>query len=144
VSSYLCDTSCLIAALCLWHEHHDRTKQEIEARATSREKLVLAAHSLAETYAVLTMLPPPYRLKGADARSLLEANWAEKETTHLTGPEVWRALRVAEERGVGGGRTYDALLAFAALKAGVQTLLTWNVSHFAAFRDELDVVTPRR
>jgi predicted nucleic acid-binding protein len=105
--------------------------------------LVVAAHSLAETYAVLTRLPPPYRLRGADARSLLEANWAGKKTTHLTGAEIWRALKVAQERGVTGGRIYDALIAFAALKAKVQTLLTWNVSHFAAFRDELDVVTPR-
>jgi predicted nucleic acid-binding protein len=82
-------------------------------------------------------------LKGADARSLLEANWAHTETAHLTGSEIWRALKVAEERGVIGGRTYDALIAFAALKARVQTLITWNVKNFAPFRDDIDVVTPR-
>jgi predicted nucleic acid-binding protein len=143
VSVYLCDTSCLVAAVCSWHEHHDRTKREIEARATSKDKLVLAAHSLSECYAVLTRLPPPHRLRGADARSLLEANWAGNETTHLTGAEIWRALKVAQERGVTGGRTYDALIAFAALKAKVQTLLTWNVKNFAPFGDELEVTTPR-
>ena len=140
---YLCDTSCLVAALCSWHEHHERTKREIEARAASKHELVLAAHSLSETYAVLTRLPPPFRLKGADARSLLEANWAHNETAHLTGSEIWRALKVAEERGVTGGRTYDALIAFAALKARVQTLITWNVKNFAPFRDEIEVLTPR-
>ncbi len=143
MSAYLCDSSCLIAALCSWHEHHDRTKGEIEARAASRHKLVLAAHSLSETYAVLTRLPPPYRLRGADARSLLEANWANNETAHLTGPEIWRALKVAEGRGVSGGRIYDALIAFAAMKAKVQTLITWNVKNFALFRDEIEVATPR-
>lgn len=143
MTGYLCDTSCLVAALCSWHEHHDRTKGEIEARAASRHKLVLAAHSLSETYAVLTRLPPPYRLKGEDARSLLEANWAGNETAHLTGPEIWRALKVAEGRGISGGRIYDALIAFAALKAKVQILITWNVKNFETFRHEIDVATPR-
>jgi predicted nucleic acid-binding protein len=104
---------------------------------------VLAAHSLSETYAVLTRLPPPFRLKGADARSLLESNWARTETAHLTGAEIWRALKAAQDRGVIGGRTYDALIAFAALKAGVRTLVTWNVKNFAPFREEIEVVTPR-
>jgi predicted nucleic acid-binding protein len=110
---------------------------------TSKRRLVLAAHSLAETYAVLTRLPPPFRLRGADARSLLEANWAKTETVHLTGPETWSALRAAEERGVTGGRTYDALIAAAALKARVDLLLTWNVKHFDPFREDLEVAAPR-
>ena len=143
MSLYLCDTSCLVAALCTWHEHHDRTKREIESRSATKSKMVLAAHSLSETYAVLTRLPPPFRLKGADARSLLEANWAHTETAHLTGSETWRALRAAEERGVIGGRTYDALISFAALKAKVETLITWNVRNFAPFHEDIEVVTPR-
>jgi predicted nucleic acid-binding protein len=141
--AYLCDTSCLVAALCTWHEHHDRTKREIEARDASKQQQVLSAHSLAETYAVLTRLPPPFRLKGADARSLLEANWAKTETSYLTGSEVWRALKAAEERGISGGRTYDALIAFAALKAEVGTLVTWNVKNFAPLRSEIEVMEPR-
>jgi len=143
VSVYLCDTSCLVAALCSWHEHHERSRRELEVRSASTHELVLAAHSLSETYAVLTRLPPPYRLRGADARALLEANWAGTKTVHLTGAETWRALKAAEERGVSGGRTYDALIALAALKAKVQTLVTWNVKNFAAFGGELEVVTPR-
>ncbi len=46
--SYLLDTSCLVAAVCAWHRHHDATRREIERRDTAGEKLVLAAHSLAE------------------------------------------------------------------------------------------------
>jgi hypothetical protein len=26
VSSYLLDTSCLVAAVCAWHRHHDATR----------------------------------------------------------------------------------------------------------------------
>jgi predicted nucleic acid-binding protein len=143
VSVYLCDTSCLVALLCSWHEHHERTRREFEARAASKWQLILAAHSLVEIYAVLTRLPPPYRLRGADARSLLEANWSKTKIVHLNGPETWRVLKDTEERGVTGGQTYDALIAVSALKARVETLLTWNAKNFAAFSDKLDVVTPR-
>ena len=138
----LLDTSCLVAALCSWHEHHERTRQEIETRAAAKQRIVLSAHSLAETYAVLTRLPPPYRLRGTDALELLERNWAGAKTVHLTGAETWRVLKDAEKRGVTGGRTYDALIAAAALKANVRALITWNARNFAAFQDGLEVVTP--
>lgn len=105
MSPYLLDTSCLVAALCSWHEHHGRTRQEIEARAAAKQKMVLAAHSLAETYAVLTRLPPSYRLRGTDALVLLECNWADADTVHLTGHETWRALKDAEWREAVGGQT---------------------------------------
>ena len=49
------------------------------------QELILAAHSLAETYAVLTRLPPPNRLRGKDALALIEENWAGNPIVHLTG-----------------------------------------------------------
>ena len=58
--------------------------------ARAAEALVLAAHSLAETYAVLTRLPGPNRLRSRDAIALLEANWRETPVVHLTAA-VFRA-----------------------------------------------------
>lgn len=104
--------------------------------------LVLAAHSLVETYAVLTRLPSRHRLIAADALALLEVNWGETPLIHLTGREVWKSLEGAGRRAMFGGRTYDVLLAMAALKAGASTILTWNLRHFEAFRDEIEVLTP--
>ena len=142
MSRYLCDTSCLVAAVCTWHEHHGRTHREIERRVGSNEELVLAAHSLVETYAVLTRLPAPYRLRAEDALSLIESNWKGTPTIHLTGDETWRALFGARRIGIIGGQTYDALIASTALKAGASTLLTWNVRNFAAFSDRIAVLAP--
>ena len=142
MSRYLCDTSCLVAAVCTWHEHHGRTHREIERRAGAGEELVLAAHSLVETYAVLTRLPAPYRLRSEDALSLIESNWKGTPTIHLTGDETWRALLDTRRLGVIGGQTYDALIASIALKADASTLLTWNVRHFVAFSDRIAVFTP--
>lgn len=141
---YLCDTSVLVATVCSWHEHHGRTLAELERRERAGEELVLAAHSLAETYAVLTRLPGPNRLRPTDAVALLEANWRETPAVHLTAAETWRALRRARRRGVSGGGTYDLLIATCALKAGAVTIITWNARHFvAAAVPGIGLQTPR-
>ena len=142
MTRYLCDTSVLIAAVSSWHEFHPRTHAEIELRERNDEQLVIAAHSLAETYAVLTRLPAPHRLRAADAVALIERNWSDTPTVHLTGPEMWSALHEAERRTVTGGQMYDVLIAVAALKARASTIVTWNVRHYAAFAPAIAVMTP--
>ena len=139
---YLCDTSALIAAVSSWHEHHDRTCVEIERRKRGNEQLVLAAHSLAETYAVLTRLPAPYRLRSADAIALIEQNWKDTPVVHLTGAEMWNALHEAQRRAMVGGQMYDVLIAVAALKAQASTVITWNVRHYEAFASSIGVMAP--
>ena len=139
---YLCDTSGLVAVLCSWHEHHARTRAEIERRARAEEQLVLAAHSLAETYAVLTRLPAPNRLRAADAIALLEANWSDTPVVHLTARETWDALHEAQRRDAIGGQMYDALIAVSAMKAGASTIVTWNVRNFATFSPEISAQAP--
>lgn len=142
MTRYLCDTSTLVAKVCSWHEHHTRTLAELERRERAGEELVLAAHSLAETYAVLTRLPGPNRLRSGDAIALLEANWRETPVIHLTAAETWRTLRRAHRRGMIGGQTYDMLIAACALKAGARTILTWNVRHFARATPEIGAEAP--
>jgi predicted nucleic acid-binding protein len=142
MTRYLCDTSALVAMVCSWHEHHARTLAETERRARAGEELVLAAHSLAETYAVLTRLPAPNRLRSGDAIALLEANWRETPVVHLTAAETWRMLGRAQRRGVIGGQTYDMLIAACALKADASTIITWNVRHFAAAAHDIRVKAP--
>ena len=70
MSRVLCDTTCLVAAVCGWHEHHTRTVAELDGRARSGDELVIASHSLVETYAVLTCLPSPHRLTPANTMTL--------------------------------------------------------------------------
>jgi len=144
VTRYLCDTSVLVATVCSWHELHARTLAELERREHAGEELVLSSHSLAEAYAVLTRLPAPHRLRSVDAIALLESNWQETPTVHLTAAETWRTLRRAQRRGVIGGQTCDMLIAASALKAGATTIITWNARHFAAPAPEIDIAVPRR
>ncbi len=109
------------------------------------EVLVLAAHTLVETYAVLTRLPSPHRLAPADCRALLEANFTPEavEVVTLSGEDYRRLIHEAPENNVSGGRVYDAVIARCARVGRADALLTFNVRHFAPLVDEhLVVVTP--
>jgi predicted nucleic acid-binding protein len=144
VISYLLDTSCLVAAVCAWHRHHDATRREIERRDRAGEKLVLAAHSLAETFSVLTRLPEPHRLRPDDALALIEANWGETRLIALAGSDYRATLRRCRDVGIGGGAVYDALIATCARKAEVETLVTWDIEGFERFlEDEPAVRAPK-
>jgi predicted nucleic acid-binding protein len=62
VPAFAVDTSCIVAAVCSWHEHHAAAAAAIEARYEAGDRLAVAAHGLVEAYAVLTRLPAPHRL----------------------------------------------------------------------------------
>jgi predicted nucleic acid-binding protein len=136
VSSYLLDTSCLVAAVCAWHRHHDATRREIERRDAAGEKLVLAAHSLSEAFSVLTRLPEPHRLRPDDALALIEANWGETRLVALAATDYRATLRRCRDAGIGGGAVYDALIAACARKARVATLVTWDIEGFERFLED--------
>ena len=137
------DTSCVIAAVCAWHEHHAAAAHVIESRLSRGERLVVAAHVLAEAYAVLTRLPPPHRLAPSDAWTLIRTNFAHEVTTiALTGPEHVRAIGGLAAAGIRGGRTYDVLIGAAAEKAGAAVLLTFNPGHFEPPPKGVLVVVP--
>jgi len=142
LTRYLCDTSCLVAAISSWHEHHERPRAELDRRSNRGDTLVLAAHSLVETYSVLTRLPAPHRLRASDALAAIEANWSSAPVVQLTGTETWAALTEAVRLGTVGGRTYDTLIARTALKARAETILTWNVRDFAPFGSRIRIEAP--
>jgi predicted nucleic acid-binding protein len=133
---YLPDTSCLVALLCSWHEHHAATLREMNQRARSGDRVVLAGHSLVETFAVLTRLPYPFRLSEQDALRLLQENFAKTPVVTLTSAQYWRVLKECSEKKISGGQSYDAVIASCARKAKATVLLTWNRDHFARFQDK--------
>jgi predicted nucleic acid-binding protein len=143
--AFLLDTSCMIAALCAWHEHHERASRELERRLRRRERMLVPAPALVETYAVLTRLPSPHRLSPADALFLLENNFADTKHIVALSPETYLALlRNAPANAVSGGRGYDAVIAYCALQARADALLTFNETDFAwaGERLGLEIVVP--
>ncbi len=106
------DTSVAVPFLVETHDSHASVR-----RSLAGERLVLAAHSLAETYSVLTRLPGEARLAPEDATSLIDANFDETVLMHPA--EQVAVHRVLAQAGVVGGAVYDALVAIAAVNNGL-------------------------
>lgn len=141
---FLLDTNCVIAAVCSWHEHHARAAGEISRRVGRGDTPVVAAPVLVEAYAVLTRLPAPHRLAPSDAFTLLEANFLEGSTlVALDGPSYRSLLYRSKEKGISGGRIYDAVIAACAVKGRATAILTFNDEHFRPFAEDLELVVPR-
>ena len=71
MSRFALDTSCLVAAACSWHDHHEATIADLDSRLDAGATPVSLAPVLVESYAVLTRLPLPHRLSPGDAHELL-------------------------------------------------------------------------
>ena len=144
MASFLPDTTCMIALVCGWHPDHPRSSAEFSRRLSRGEELVVAAPALVEAFAVLTRLPPPYRIGPADAFFLLESNFMGKRRLVSLSESAYESLlRESARLGIGGGKVYDAVIAECAVQAGVDALLTLNERHFQVLgRDRFKLVVP--
>src|SRR5262245_50355569 len=103
--SFAPDTSCMVSAVCAWHEHHERAASELNRRLAARQRMIVAAPALVETYAVLTRLPAPHRLSPADAWRLIESNFLGAARIIALDAEGYVALlRRSPDEGLAGGR----------------------------------------
>jgi predicted nucleic acid-binding protein len=134
----------MIAAVSAWHDHHERARDEIENRLGRKHQMIIAGPSLIEAYSVLTRFPAPHRIAPEDARSVLEANFLQGAKVVALGAAAYGVLlRGAPDAHISGGHAYDAVIAACARKARVNTLLTFNATHFEPFAaDDLEIIVP--
>ena len=125
------DTSVLVSVFIDQHIHHEASLRAY--LKADKKHDCCGAHSLAEVYSTLTLLPPSHRASADQAMFFLEDMARRMTFVALDAEEYWTAIANAAESGVAGGLTYDALLAHCALKAKVETIYTWNVGHFQQF-----------
>ena len=104
------DTSVSVPFLMRSHAAHETVSHQLDGLET-----VLTAHSLAETYSVLTRLPGDARLAPADAVSLIDANMGP--TIPLTDDIARDLHRRLAQLAIAGGAVYDALVGLAAKRA---------------------------
>lgn len=106
------DSSVLIAALASWHENH-------EVALTAVERLdCLVPHTLAETFAVLTAMRPPYRSPVPQVREALRDLQARHGALDQPVAAYDEAMAVVQRSGRSGRAVYDALIARIAARAG--------------------------
>lgn len=119
------DTSVIIAALSSWHEAHEAAAAAVERALELGAVLPLPA--LHESYSVLTRLPPPHRVSPRQAAAMLASL---DPVTLVALPATWSDLADWAESGVAGGQVYDARIVACAVRAGADTVLTFNLGHF--------------
>lgn len=142
-AAFLPDTSCIIAAVCSWHEHHEAAATEIERRLDGRGQMIVAAPALVEAYAVLTRLPSPHRLSPQNALELLESNFLKLGTVvALNAKSYERLLLRAPKNNLAGGRTYDAVIGECAEQGKASAVLTFNAGDFKALGKDFEVIVP--
>ena len=124
------DTSVLVAAMVESHPAHDRAFPWLQRGLAGEFGYLVAAHTLAELYAVLTTLPVSPRLSpGTVWRMIHENVEREARVIPLSAADYAGVLKNMSERGLSGGAIYDALIARSAQKAGTR-LLTLNIEDF--------------
>jgi predicted nucleic acid-binding protein len=128
----LFDTSVLVAASVQAHPMHQRALPWLDRARNPRDiALHVAAHSVAELYAVLTTLPLRPRISPPTAARLIHDNvQAVAKLVPLSASEYASVVTDLAERGLSGGIIYDALIARAAKKSGVAQLVTLNPDDF--------------
>jgi predicted nucleic acid-binding protein len=122
----------MVAAVSIWHEHHEPAAREINKRLSRGETVVSAAPALVETFSVLTRFPPPHRLAAADAIRLLDANFLadDFEVVALGANDYRDLIHGAPKRSIAGGRIYDEVIIACAIAGKVDVILTFNEDHF--------------
>ena len=126
----------MVAAFSSWHPDHRRALEALENLMAQQWEFCVVNHTVFETYSVLTRLPAPHRISPADAWTLVSKNLLSRKLIQLRTQGTASFVHSLALRQIGGGRTYDALIAATAKDGGACVLLTLNPSHFRDFADD--------
>jgi predicted nucleic acid-binding protein len=123
----LLDTSVLVAAMVQAHPLHARCILPLQRVKRGEDIGLVAAHSLAEMYAVLTALPVHPRISTAAVQQLMRANILDAfQIVSLDQGDYLAIIDHLTALQITGGAIYDALIVFAALKSKADQILTLN------------------
>jgi predicted nucleic acid-binding protein len=122
------DTSVIVAASQPYDPRHPACLNRL-AIADARGG-ACAAHTLSEIFAVLTRLPPPYRLPADAALQIVKQTSKRLTVIALTPAEHIAAIERFVARGLTGAMIYDALILACARKSNATRIYTLNSKHF--------------
>lgn len=142
-SAVALDTNVVVAALLVWHEHHERAFRALDELIGRRRRVLLPLPVLLEAYSVMTRLPAQHRLDASDALALLEGSLLDTcDLVALDASEGWGLLRWLRDSSVQGGRAYDGHILACARKGGATEILTFNGRDFAALDADIEIREP--
>lgn len=98
----------------------------------------MSTHSIAELYSALTMLPVEPRVLPSEAASIIDANVIRFfRLEPVTAAMYQRAVAACAQRGLPGGKVYDALLIECARAAACDRIYTFNRTDFELLAPDL-------
>src|SRR6266567_7317281 len=134
------DTSVLVAAFWGGHVHHPPSLKRFAA--AEKRHSACGIHSLAEVYAVMTVLPVKPMIPPEQALLFVEEVRERLTLVSLSAEEYFVAIQNAASRGFAGGRIYDSLLLACAAKCQAQAVYTWNLKHYHSLAPSRPPRTP--
>jgi predicted nucleic acid-binding protein len=123
------DTSTLVAAILTGHPSYGACLPYLQQAQSGQIEGFIAAHTLAELYAVLTRMPQA-NISPSLAQQLIADNLQALETVPLVVDDYGAAIDLMVANNLPGGGIYDALIAQIAARMKAEILLTLNPRHF--------------
>jgi len=112
-------------------------------RHIATDELIVAHHSLLETYAVLTRLPGRLRTSGAEAWQLIETTVRPNmRIAPFESSAIWGCLERLTQKSVTGGSAYDAFILDILAAAAIDALATFNTNHFMKLSPPFEIIDP--
>jgi predicted nucleic acid-binding protein len=133
----LFDTNVLIGAFLPEHKSHADCVVWLERAQLDEIAGYVGTHSLAELYSNLTKLPLKQKITPALAQGLITTNLQTFVKVSLDVADYMTAIEVVTRYGLVSGAVFDAVIAQAGLKVGVDRILTFNVRDFERLGDEV-------
>lgn len=133
----LLDTNVLVAAFVASHPHHHSAIRWFQQAEQKKITLILSAHSLAESYAVLTRLPVSPKISPTMSyRILKKAIPSFRKIVSLDPEDYLQIVSDLSLLELSGGVIYDAIILKTAQKYGADKLVTFNMKHFIQLCDD--------
>lgn len=127
----LLDTSVLVAAIVEAHPGHERALPWLQRIKAGTDVGFVAAHSIAELYAVLSILPVQPRISPSFANKLIQQDVLDIcEIVPLSIQDYNRIIKHLSESDIVGGVTYDAVILYTAFKVEIDRIVTFNKKDF--------------
>jgi predicted nucleic acid-binding protein len=133
-----CDTSVLVAASLETHVHYAAARVVLDRVLNGVDVGCASAHSLAETFSVLSRMPTVPKLTPQDALAILERNIVPHfQLIALSPSDYPMVIRKLAVTGMGGGRIHDLLHLEAARKHLPERIYTLNEAEWKALAPDL-------
>jgi predicted nucleic acid-binding protein len=98
------------------------------------DQMIVVAHTLLETYSVLTRLPKPHSISASVALGAIEDTFLTQGIVVALRHEQYVSLLYDLVNGdTVGGQVFDAAIVACARQAGVAVIVTFNERHFRRF-----------